>query len=183
MHHKPLYLVAIPKGAIMAELLRLQKFISRRFRMYTSPYPDLHLTVGVIEPVENIAESYSILANVVAKQNSFSVQVSGERCFGKPFYSVGVAVSSQKLAHLSGRLEGALLSSGFEPRPFLNWDFHISLLTPLFARRQWTQNEYVEGCKLVAQHVPTGDCQLHHLELWDPDFPPLHVLQKFCFTS
>ncbi|MCW3491166.1 2'-5' RNA ligase family protein [Dethiobacter alkaliphilus] len=183
MHHKPFYLVAIPEGDIMTDLSRLQKFISRRFGMYSAPYPDLHLTVGVIEPQKNMAKCYPILDEVIKSYQPFSVHIGGERCFGEPYSSVGVAVTSPMLARLAGELEGALTKAGYAPRTFSEWDFHISLVTPLFARRHWSQEEYLEACRIVAQHSPGGWCRLNHLELWDPDFPPLKVIERFSFAK
>ncbi|MDW7651764.1 MAG: hypothetical protein SCK29_12645 [Bacillota bacterium] len=183
MLQKPYYLVAIPEGEIMGRLRRLQTFLSRRFRMYRAPYPGLHLTVGVIEDVHKISDSFSLLRDITAEHPPFSVNIEGERCFDEPFLSVGVDIVSEKLAYLSGEVEGALSNAGLTPRTFNRWNFHISLIHPQFARRAWSREEFQEACQIVKEYAPHGCCQLTGLELWEPEFPPLNVVERFSFSS
>ena len=180
---KPYYLVATPSGEIVADLLRLQKFISRRFRMYQPPYPSLHLTVGVIESGYSIDKAFPVLSRIAEEYEALTVRIDGERCFPSPFSSVGVAVSSAKLAHLAGHVEGALLKARLTPRTFSGWNFHINLVSPLYAKRRWSAREFMEACKLMKLHGPSGHCYLSGLELWEPDFPPLTIIERFPFKS
>ena len=147
--------------------------------MYTAPYPGLHLTVGVIEDAKPVSHSFALLRDIAANCPPFSVHIKGERCFGDPFLSVGVNVTSQRLAYLAGEVEGAVTQSGLTPRTFNRWNFHISLLHPQFARRTWTAAEFREACLLVRRYAPEGSCRIKGLELWEPDFPPLKIIEQF----
>lgn len=180
---KPYYLVAIPNGDVMVELLRLQKFISRRFGMYQPPYPTLHLTVGIIESRHHIDQVFPVLKHIADECEILSAHIDSERCFPSPFSSVGVAVDSDKLAYLAGHVEGALLKTGLTPRTFSGWKFHINLVSPLYAKRLWSTHEFLEACKIVKVHGPNDLCYLSGLELWAPDFPPLTVLERFPFKA
>lgn len=178
---KPYYLVAIPKGDVMQELVHLQKFISRKFQMYTKHYPSLHVTVGVIEYCKDIDRLSPVLQNIVKTYPRFTVHIHGQRCFHAPYLSVGVAVHSQTLSHLTGNLEGTLINGGFCARSFSDWDFHISLVSPHFANRSWNNREFQEACRIVERHTPSGNCFIDRLELWEPEFPPLNILEQFFF--
>lgn len=176
---KNFYIVTIPQGEIANELLLLQKFISRRFRMYDVPYPTLHITVGVLENGCIRHKASPVLQSVAGSFAPFHASVSGKRCFAAPYKSVGVAVHSDILACLAGRLEGSLTEAGCTVRTFSSWHFHINLINPLYARRTWSASEYREACRLVKKHAPAGSFHLDKLELWDPRFPPLRVLGKY----
>jgi hypothetical protein len=180
---KPYYLIAVPEGAIIDDLKQLQQLISRTFDMYLDPYPSLHITVGVIAYNQDISLALPVLKQVTCNYTRFNVQIEGQRCFNAPFLSVGVGVHSSTLSHLAGNLEGGLAQQGFTPRPFSDWDFHISLVSPHFAQRQWTHLEYTEACRMVERFAPSGECTLDRLELWEPEFPPLNVLGKFEFKK
>lgn len=163
----------------MDELQKLQEQISSTFNMYEKPYPVLHLTVGVLGYCHDIERVFPVLEDVFASFRRFNVRVQGNRCFNAPYLSVGVAVDSQPLSFLAGRLEGALYNAGFSPLSFARWDFHISLVSPLFASRQWSIPEFVRACHTVDRCAPSGDCEIQRLELWEPEFPPLTVLAQF----
>ncbi|MBS4030099.1 MAG: hypothetical protein KGZ63_01565 [Clostridiales bacterium] len=176
---RPYYLVAIPDGAVVQDMLRLQKFISRRFRMYTQPYPSLHLTIGVVESGGDIRRTFPALEQIAARHLPLTVRVNGQRCFDEPFLAVGLAVESRQLAYLAGEVEGKLSSVGFQLRSFARWNFHISLVSPLFSRRLWNSSEFHEACQLTAAHAPDARCTLGKIELWDPEFPPLNLIARF----
>ncbi|MBS3885651.1 MAG: hypothetical protein KGZ41_01585 [Dethiobacter sp.] len=176
---KPYYIVAIPDGIIMTELLKLQKLISRKFKMYTEPYPTLHLTVGILAHSQKLEFAVPILRKMFNSLSPFSVRIQGKSCFKAPFLSVGVDIQSQPLSYLAGKVEGTLLKAGFFPRSFSDWDFHISLVSPHFAGRQWSNAEFNQACKIVEGYAPVGIAHISRLELWAPDFPPLKILGQF----
>lgn len=163
----------------MVELLRLQRLISRTFKMYLKPYPSLHLTVGVLDYCQNVERVLPVLQNIAASLSPFSVRIQEKSCFQAPFLSVGVDIQSQSLSHLAGKLEGTLLQAGFSPHSFSRWDFHISLVNPYFACRQWSNTEFTQACKIAERYAPTGKATISRLELWAPDFPPLNILGRF----
>ena len=180
---KPFYIVAIPDGVIMTELLRLQKLISRKFKMYTEPYPTLHLTVGVLNRSQELELAVPVLRGMFSSLSPFSVRIQGKSCFKAPFLSVGVDIQSQPLSYLAGKLEGTLLKAGFSPHSFSRWDCHISLVIPHFAGRQWSNTEFNQACEIVKKHAPTGTAHVSKLELWAPDFPPLNILGQFALEG
>ncbi len=176
---KPFYIVAIPEGIIMNKLLKLQKLISRKFKMYTEPYPTLHLTVGILSHNQKFEHAVPVLHEMIRSLPSFPVRIQGESCFRAPFLSVGVDIQSQPLSFLAGKLEGTLLKAGFFPHSFSRWDFHISLVSPHFAGRQWSNAEFNQACEIVKRHAPAGVAHVYRLELWEPNFPPLNILGQF----
>lgn len=176
---KPFYIVAIPDGIIMTELLKLQKFISRKFKMYTEPYPTLHLTVGIFNQNQKLELAAQVLRETFDSLSTFSVRIQGKSCFKAPFLSVGVDIQSQPLSYLAGKLEGTLLKAGFFPYSFSHWDFHISLVSPHFADRLWSNDEFNQACEIVNRFAPEGIAHISRLELWAPDFPPLNILGQF----
>ena len=180
---KPYYIVAIPEGAVMAELLRLQKLLSQAFMMYTEPYPLLHLTVGVLSYFQEVEQTFPVLQKISSSLSPFSVKIQGESCFKAPLLSVGVHIQSHSLNYLAGKLEGSLLQAGFSPHSFLHWDFHISLVNPIFASRRWSNAEFTRACRFVERHTPSGSAIVSHLELWSPTFPPLNILGQFPFAK
>ncbi|MFW0861515.1 MAG: hypothetical protein AAGT88_05410 [Dethiobacter sp.] len=176
---KPFYIVAIPEGIIMSELLKLQKLISRKFKMYTEPYPTLHLTVGILKNDQKLELAVPVLLDTINSLSPFSVRIQGKSCFKAPFLSVGVDIQSHPLSYLAGKLEGTLLKAGFSPHSFSRWDFHISLVSPHFAGRQWSNAEFNQACEIVKRYAQVGIAHISRLELWAPDFPPLNILGQF----
>jgi len=180
---KPFYIVAIPEGTVMTELLRLQKLLSQAFMMYTKPYPTLHLTVGVFSHCQEVERAFPILQNISASLPTFSVKIQGECSFKAPLLSVGVHIQSHLLSCLAGKLEGSLLQAGFSPHSFAHWDFHISLVNPIFACRRWSNAEFTRASRFIERHAPSGSATVSHLELWSPTFPPLNILGQFPFAK
>jgi hypothetical protein len=178
---KPYYIVAVPEGPVMERLRELQALLSRRFAMYIEPFPSLHITVGVFARDADEKHALDVLDELSSRCRRFRVRVAGKQCFSEPFLSVGVAVQSDTLSYLAGCLEGRLWQEGLSPRSFARWDFHISLVSPHFARRQWSLQEFQLACRMLENINPAGFCTLDRLELWEPDFPPLSVLGGFPF--
>ncbi len=176
---KPYYLVAIPEGAIVEDMLRLQKYISEKFRMYDDPFPSLHLTVGIIESGTDIRRTFPLLEQITDKHLPLIAHIKGQRCFNKPFFTVGLAAESVQIAYLAGEVEGKLSLAGFNLRSFAQWHFHISLISPLYSKRLWNEHEFREACQIIAANAPDAPCIIKRIELWDPEFPPLNILARF----
>lgn len=180
INDKPLYIVATPRGDALKEIQSLQKFLARKFRMYRPPYPVLHATVGIIEDTgEGFQRLFPALEQIAKSYLPLTVHIDGNRCFDSPYLSVGLSVTSEKLARMAGEMEGALISAGAKPRSFARWQFHINLINPLYAYRKWSRKEFRKACAIAAARAPETDCTLERLEIWHPDFPPLKVLAQF----
>lgn len=175
------YLAAIPEGAVLEAGLALQQELARRYPIYRRPYPPLHVTVGVFCcPGKRLDPLYPHLERVVPPFLPLELAVEGAVCFPAPYHSINLGIRrTVALAQLSEAARQAAASAGFAAQPFADWDYHISLLNSHYARRELTEEEYREACRLMEEREIRPQSAAHRVELWDPAFPPLTVLARF----
>lgn len=176
------YLVALPEDRILKRALKLQKEFSIRYRVYEDPFPPLHVTIGIlyIPHGRELAAATTLLKPLLRRYLPFRLTVRGSSCFPPPYKSVNLKVtSSRKLRHMSRQVIKTLQPSGVKGHPMDHWDYHISLVNTVFAVREWTEAEYLEACEILSRENLHLSCQVRHIQLWHPEFPPLEVLADF----
>jgi len=176
------YLAALPEERVLETALNLQQKFSKKYRVYQEPFPPLHVTVGIlyIPREQGLKEAVNLLEPILTPQLPFRLSVKGTSCFPPPYKSVNLQVtSSRKLRRLSRQAMKALEPAGIQCHPMEAWDYHISLVNTVFAAREWTEEEYLEACRLLREKKIRLACQVRRIQLWSPEFPPLKVQADF----
>ncbi len=176
------YLVALPRGEVLGWASRLQQEIAERYGIYEKPYPPVHLTLGILYPDNqaDLDKAVALLNIILAKKKAFSIKVKGSSCFAPPFKSLNLSVeSTPELESITREIYLRMKSNNIEANPMEDWDFHISLVNTIFARREWTVEEFYEACYLLEIMPLNLDCKITKLQLWSPRFPPLSVIATY----
>ena len=176
------YLVALPRGEVLEWATRFQQEIADRYGIYEKPYPPIHMTMGVLFPNKNseLQRAVSILHGVLGQRSPFSIQIEGSSCFAPPYKSLNLSVAhTPELLSVARDVYDHLHDQGIEAKNMHNWDFHISLVNTVFARREWSIEEFYEACYLLENRPIDLKCDIQKLQLWSPHFPPLSVAASF----
>jgi hypothetical protein len=176
------YLVALPENKVLQRALEIQEEFSKRYGVYEHPFPPLHLTVGIlyISDEKTREAAIQLLNPLLTRFLPFRLGVKGRSCFPPPYKSVNLRVTpSKKLRQISWQTVKTLEQAGIKCHPMDGWDYHISLVNTVFAAREWSEAEYLEACQLLGKEKISLGCHVRSIQLWSPQFPPLHVLHEF----
>ncbi len=179
---KKYYLVALPEKKVLKRGLELQSEFSSRYGVYERPFPPLHMTLGIIyiQNQEEIQQVLTLLHPLLTSFLPFKLTVEGVSCFPPPYKSVNLRVRpTKKLRHMSKTIHRRLASFNISAHPMKEWDYHISLVNTVFANREWTEKEFSEACKTLVEIDLRLACFVKTIELWNPEFPPLNVIDRF----
>lgn len=180
------YLVGIPKGELLQEAARLQREVSKRHCMYDEPYPVLHLTVGTVYPdnAEQLQQASCIIERALRCFAPFDIHVNGSSCFSPPSKSLNLAITEDStLKQLAKTVQQSLESTGIPCQDMTDWDFHITLVSSIYAKREWSSEEFRQVCSLMEAQSIQLTCTVRMLELWSPTFPPLIVIDRYSLES
>ncbi len=180
------YLVAIPQGELLQEAARLQREVSNRYCMYDEPYPALHVTVGTVYPenAEQLQQASYIMKRTLRCFAPFDIHVNGSSCFSPPNKSLNLAIiEDSTVRQLAKTVQHSLASAGISCKDMTDWDFHITLVSPIYAKREWSGEEFRQVCNLMETQSVKLTCTVRMLELWSPTFPPLIVIDRYSLES
>lgn len=186
IHHQAFYLVALPRGEVMRWAAIFQQELAERYNVYDKPYPPLHITVGIIYPEneQELQKAIRLLEGLFAKTAPFPVKITGASCFAPPFKSLNLSVERDAaLESISNKTYEILQAHGISAQAMDDWDFHISLVNRVFARRELTGEEFQEACHVLQGVSLSLTCDIKQIQLWSPAFPPLSVIASFKLGS
>ncbi len=177
-----LYLVGVPEGEVMKEASQLQRWLDRRFDLFQGRYPPLHVTLNVLCPQgkKQTQKAFSKIRSALEGRPPFSITVRGAGCFALPYKSLHLRVEKMPpLSALSRRVHRDLARSGIPSLNMEEWNYHITLVNPLFARREWSLREFAQACRLVEKYKPRSAGRINRMELWSTASPPFHRVASF----
>ena len=172
-----LFLMARPSGRVYELGTAIQNYINDRFELFPKgELPPLHMTVEriTVESEAEIRRASQIIGPCVAEYSAFEMRVTGFSCFGSPHKSVNLRVERDRvLEALAIDLNERLMRAGFEVRDSIgDYEYHISLVNPNFALREWSESEYEEACMIVKDAETAVMWPVDELELWYPWYLP-----------
>lgn len=177
-----IYLVALPEEPVLGRALELQEYFSNKYQVYEAPLPPLHVTMAILYANHpgSLSAAINSLNPLLPSFLPFSLTVRGCSCFPPPYKSLNLkVVPSKKLRHVSLQAIRTLETAGIQCHSMDHWDYHISLVNPVFALREWEEKEYLEACRLLKKESIDLTCRVRRLQLWDPQFPPLRILADY----
>lgn len=178
-----LFLVALPRGKLLKTSRQLQGKLNEKYNLYRDKLPPLHVTIERLK-IEDEAEylkAVGIIDSICELTEPFEVKVDGFSFFDSPYKSINLKVSStQSLKELSEQLNIELKKEGFTDRIFdENWEFHISLISMVFADREWSSEEFEEAKRMTKGWKLNLSFKVEWLELWRPQYNPRLVIEDF----
>ncbi len=176
------YLVALPRGEVMHWAAIFQQELAERYGVYDKPYPPLHITVGIIYPEneQELQKAARLLDELFSRAVPFPVTITSASCFAPPYKSLNLSVErNAALEAITSKTYELLQTHGISAQAMQDWDFHISLVNRIFARRELTGEEFQEACRMLQDISLSLTCDIQKIQLWSPAFPPLSVIASF----
>lgn len=177
-----LYVVGIPQGELIETAKSIQRRLDKQYGLFGGVYPPLHLTLNVFysRNQESLHKAASTLRMLLQGQPPFKITVNGASCFNPPYKSLHLqAQKNSMLESISRRIHRGLALRGVPSQNMKNWDFHITLVDPLFAQREWTLQEFKQVCRILKNEKLRLHGWVKKLELWMPTSPPFHHIASF----
>ncbi|WMJ81883.1 2'-5' RNA ligase family protein [Clostridium sp. MB40-C1] len=162
------YLVGLLDKRSYKAVEKIQKYLSDKFDLYTD-LPVLHVTLEVItDPDMN--NLLPVLDNILRKYNKFSINIDGAICFNPPYKSVNLKVEKNNyIMNLILDINSTLKSNKFSVRENIDdWDLHISLANPYFAKRDWSEEDFSNACIIAHENNFQKTGQITKIQLWKP---------------
>jgi len=169
---KDLYVVGLIPEPVKSHIFEYQKKLSALYELYDKKYPELHVTLARLnyENIHEVTRFSAVLGNILPAMEPQTVEIQGIHCFGPPFKSVSLHVKTTPgLKNLSDTIISAGKQEGLSCEyPFETWEYHITIASPTFAKREWLESEYQQACILLKSLNINESFLMDHIQLWHP---------------
>lgn len=185
---KELYVVGLIPEPAKSYIFEYQKKLSALYGLYDNKYPELHVTLARLnyENPNEVVKLCSSLDSVLSVIQPETVEVQGISCFGPPFKSASLHVNTTPgLKNISDLIINTAKQVGLSSQyPFGTWQYHITVASPIFARRDWSESEYGLACKLLESSKISISFVMDQVQLWHPVMEDYivnsYILKKSC---
>ena len=162
------YLVALFDQESYSYVEGLQKELSKKYKLYKN-LPMLHITLEVVDEPD-LEKLSKVVEEILKPYKRFKVEINGAMCFDPPYKSVSLKVENKGyVVRLERLLNENLRLHGFKVRDSINdWDLHVSLANPNFAKREWSSREYVAACSTAKKENIYKMAKIDRVEIWKP---------------
>jgi len=168
------FLVARPQGKLLSRAAEVQEAINRRYKLYDSTLPPLHLTLARITAGDdaNFTRAILCIERVASVTTPFSIAARGYLRFGLPHLAVGVAVlANTPLLSLREAL-ATELKAQMVRLAGRQWRPHITLVSATFSNNSWGEAEWLAAYDYALEFPLEAECPISELELWYPEYVP-----------
>ncbi|AZO96237.1 2'-5' RNA ligase [Halocella sp. SP3-1] len=167
-----LFVVLLPAGGVLERTAYLQKQIADTFQVYKEGYyPQLHITIDRIKK-DHLAEAKKVIDNFVKKSKVVELGLDSFSCFNKSEnnFLVLKLKETKSLRGFAVDLHEGLAKRGISSlKNYREWEFHITIISNLFARRPIPELDFNELCYyLEGQGDQTYTGWADTLEVWSP---------------
>lgn len=171
-----LFVVLLPTGGILERAAFLQKRIADSYQVYQEGYyPQLHITIDRIKK-EHLTEAKRVIDDFVKRSRVVELGLDSVSCFNKSEnnFLVLKLKETESLRKFAVDLHELLEEKGISSLTnYQEWEFHITIMSNLFARRPIPKLDFNELCYcLEGQKEPSYSGWADTLEIWNPTPDP-----------
>lgn len=171
---KELFIVLLPEGDVFQKAQKFQKVIAEHYNLYDKKaYPQLHITLNRISK-DSVQAAKDIVKNIVKISSPVELIVKDLTCFRIHNTSLVLRVEkTQSLQRLADNLHSKLRSKGISTiSDYESWDFHITIVSNLFARQPLSNRELNAICHLLEGQLQVAKATAKCIEIWRPILDP-----------
>ena len=168
-----LYVVLIPGGKVLKLTKNLQKKISGYYKIYEKgSYPQIHITINKVEK-KHEKDLTNIIDRAIKHWNKkIEIAIEDFDCYftEKNRFLVLKISRTRTLVEFSELLQQKLINSGINTiNNYNRWNYHITLISSLFAENQINYKDFTELCILFKDlnFCPVSS-EVQQLEIWRP---------------
>lgn len=163
------YLVALLDKSSYSSIEEIQKNISLKYNLYDE-LPMLHVTLEVINDPDDLNNLCNVIGDILLNYSKFFIKIDGSICFDPPFKSVNLKVENNGTIYdLIHKVNSELKKNGFKVRENIDdWDLHISLANINFSKRDWSNEEFAEACRIISEAKFHSKAEITKIQLWQP---------------
>lgn len=167
-----LFVVLLPAGSILERAAYLQKKIADTYQVYQEGYyPQLHITIDRIKK-GHLVEAKKLIDSFVKKSKAVRLRLDSFSCFNKleKNFLVLKLKETESLRRFAVDLHEGLEERDLSTlKDYQEWEFHITIISDLFAYRPIPDLDFNELCYYLegqGDHTYTGWSDT--LEVWSP---------------
>ncbi|MEW6623192.1 MAG: 2'-5' RNA ligase family protein [Bacillota bacterium] len=166
------YLVAVPKGELFSEAVRIQKVLSDSLHIYKKTPPLIHITISAVKQLGKgeLTEFSALVHEALSSYNTIRISSKSFECFTTPHKSLVLKIEdNEDLNNLQKELQAVLMEKGYLIMPAVaNWIFHITIVSELFAFSHLPEEEFKKLCQRISLRKSPITGWIKSLELWRP---------------
>ncbi len=176
-----LFVVLIPDGEVLQLAKKLQKKISDHYNIYKEGcFPQIHITINKVDKNDK-NKLLKITSNLVSNWNKpIKLSISDFDCYylkNNNNFLVLRVEKNETLSEFANLLQQRLLKANINLiEDYNSWDFHITIISNLFAKNPLNEHNFKKLCSLLNNinkpNISKISSQINIMEIWKP------VLQK-----
>ncbi len=164
-----LFAVLIPDGSVLKFAKKVQKDISKHYNLYhIDKFPTIHLTIDKVK-TDYCQKTLEIMKSVVNNFKAVKIKINEFDCYytqDNNFLVLKVE-RTESLKEFAMTFHQALANEGISLiENYQEWDFHITIVSNLFAKNPLSDDKFKELCYLYSGVNLPYISHAKSIELW-----------------